>query len=439
MKLFTFKSLEQLLKTCFITASSVVVSLWLVIGLIQQWTVVNIVLTSAVISLLLWLCFSYSYNRALIAFKRASMHLEAVHNDDYCQYAKPAFSEGKVIDFHHELENLSAHLQLLKSRYDQNIFLVYRLIEQLDSPILVFDQHPQLTYANSAFNELFPQPWQIFRHSSPGLLGLEFVDEHWRFKEKQRDSKWQIRHSEFIDKGKTHQLMVFVNIESALRQSQLNAWQQLIRVLGHEIRNSLTPVSALAQGLSVKAEGEREKQALNVITERCQHLQDFVSRYASITKPFHLNCQLLSAANIAKRIQGLLKDIALEVEFKAESFWADPAFIEQVLLNVIKNANEASEPGEKIKLIFSESSTSSLIEVIDSGHGFANLDNLFVPLYSTKQNGQGIGLSFCRNIIEHHKGNINLVNNTNAPGVTVSISLPLSRPKNSAAKNNASE
>jgi len=434
MKLFTFKSLEQLLKVCFITTSFIVVSMWVVIGLIQHWSVLNIGLTSAAVLGVLWICFSYSYKRALIAFKRASMHLEAVHNNDYCQYAKPAFSEGKVIEFHQDLENLSSHLQLLKSRYDQNIFLVYRLIEQLDSPILVFDQHPQLTYANSAFNELYPQPWQIFRHSSPGLLGLEFVEGHWRFKEKLRDSKWQIRHSEFIDKGKTHQLMVFVNIESALRQSQLSAWQQLIRVLGHEIRNSLTPVSALAQGLSIKAEGEREKQALTVINERCLHLQEFVSRYASITKPFHLNCQLLSATNIATRIQGLLKEVPLEVEISAESFWADPAFIEQVLLNLIKNANEASQPEEKIKLIFSESSTGSLIEVVDSGHGFANLDNLFVPLYSTKQNGQGIGLSFCRNIIEHHKGSIKLVNNTGSPGVTVSIALPLAPPKNNTSE-----
>lgn len=214
-----------------------------------------------------------------------------------------------------------------------------------------------------------------------------------------------------------------------MRQSQLSAWQQLIRVLGHEIHNSLTPVSALAQGLSVKAEGEREKQALTVITERCQHLQNFVSRYASITKPFHLNCQRLVSANIAERLQGLLKDIQLEVALKTQYFWADPAFIEQVLINVIKNADEASEPGEKIKLIFSESANTSLIEVVDSGHGFANLANLFVPLYSTKQNGQGIGLSFCRNIIEHHKGRIDLVNNTNAPGVTVSISLPLMAPE----------
>ena len=96
-----------------------------------------------------------------------------------------------------------------------------------------------------------------------------------------------------------------------------------------------------------------------------------------------------------------------------------------MLLNIIKNADEASQPNDKIKLIFTQSDNTSVIEVIDSGHGFANLDNLFVPLYSTKQNGQGIGLSFCRNIIEHHRGTITLVNNTNALGVTVSISLPM--------------
>ncbi|MGB1198844.1 MAG: sensor histidine kinase [Thalassotalea sp.] len=425
MRLFAFNSLEQLLKTCFIVASILIIILWLTIVFIQEWTLTNAALSSAGITVLLWLFFSYIYQRTIIAFKRASMHLEAVKNEDYCQYAKPAFSTGKVIEFHQELENLSTHLQLLKSRYDQHIFLIYRLIEQLDSPILVFDQHPQLTYANSAFNELFPQPWQIFRHASPKLLGLEFIEGNWRFKDEVRNSKWQIRFSEFIDKGQTHQLIVFINIEAVLRQSQLSAWQQLIRVLGHEIRNSLTPVSALAQGLSLKAEGDREKQALTVITERCQHLQDFVSRYASITKPFHLNCQKILAANSAKRIQGLLKEVNLSVEINAEHFWADPAFIEQVLLNVVKNADEASEAGASIKLIFSENAKTSIIEVIDNGHGFANLDNLFVPLYSTKQNGQGIGLSFCRNVIEHHKGSITLANNANGVGVTVSIYLPL--------------
>lgn len=425
MKLFIFKSLEQLLKTSFITISLVVVILWSVIGITQHWTLVNICLTSFGVSVTCWLLFSYIYRRTIIAFKRPSMHPEAVRNNDYCQYAKPAYTQGKVIEFHHDLKSLSSHLQLLKSRYDQHIFLVYQLIEKLYSPIMVFDQRPQLTFANSAFNELFPQPWQIFRNSSPSLLGLVFVDDNWRFKGKYLDSKWQIRHSEFIEQGKTHHLMVFVNIESALRQSQLSAWQQLIHVLGHEIRNSLTPVSALAQGLSLKAKSDREKQALNFIREWCQHLEEFVSRYASITKPFHLNCQMISVSNITKRIQGLLKDIELKVTVNTEKFWADPAFIEQVLLNVIKNAFKASEPQSEIKLLFSEDSNMTLIEVIDSGHGFANLDNLFVPLYSTKQNGQGIALSFCRNIIEHHKGTITLINNENSSGVNVSILLPL--------------
>lgn len=439
MKLFIFKSLEQLLKTCFIAISLLVIGLYVIIGLTQEWSIINITISSAGIAYILWLSLFYTYNRILVAFKRASMHLDAVSNNDFCQYAKPAFIKGQVINFHHDLENLSDHLQQLKSRYDQHIFLVYRLIEQLDSPILVFDQNPQLTYANSAFNELYPQPWQIFRHASPSLLGLEYIDNQWKFTEQKRENKWEIRHSEFIDQGKTHLLMVFVDIESALRQSQLSAWQQLIRVLGHEIHNSLTPVSALAQGLSVKMNTDREKHALTVITERCQHLQDFVSRYASITKPFHLNCQLLSVPQLAARIQGLFENIDLAVETNTQHIWADPAFIEQVLINLIKNADEASENDETIRLVFSEENQKSVIKVIDNGQGFANLDNLFVPLYSTKQGGQGIGLSFCRNIIEHHHGTITLENNSleknsDVAGVTVTIILPLHKSEHNTEK-----
>ena len=425
MKLFTFKSLEQLLTVSFTAISIAILSLWLVIGLQQQWNSINIVLTSATLIGGLWFSFTHTYNRIMVAFKRATMHIEAIHNNDYAQYAKPTFDRGSVRAFHTDLKKLSAHLQLVKVKYDQNIFLVYRLIEQLDSPIMVFNQNTQLTYANSAFNELFPQPWQIFRHASPELLGLVFIGNHWCFSDKTYDNKWQIRHSEFIDQGKTHKLMVFVNIESALRKSQLDAWQQLIRVLGHEIHNSLTPVSAIAQGLNTKVQNNREKQALTVITERCQHLQDFVSRYASITKPFKLHCQRLTATNIGKRMQYLFKDTPLKLDIKVQTIWADPALIEQVLLNIIKNAAEASQPEETIQLIFSENITSSVIEIIDNGHGFSNLDNLFVPLYSTKQHGQGIGLSFCRNIIEHHNGTIHLTNNTDTAGVRVSISLPL--------------
>ncbi|MCJ8271368.1 MAG: sensor histidine kinase, partial [Psychrosphaera sp.] len=192
----------------------------------------------------------------LTAFDRANLHLDAIVQENYNQHAKPNFKQGKVADFHQQLIHLSQQLQAKKSNYDQHVFLVYQLIEQLDSPILVFNAKQQLSFANDAFYHLFGQHWQLFRHGSPELLGLSNTYQNspqqekskpaWQFEDAEKNNRWQIRQSEFIDAGQTYQLLVFIDIESALRENQLNAWQQIIRVLSHEIRNSLTPVSSLA-------------------------------------------------------------------------------------------------------------------------------------------------------------------------------------------------
>lgn len=355
------------------------------------------------------------------AFNRAALHLDAVNQEDYSQHAKPAFRQGKVAEFHQQLADLSIFLQQKKTHYDQHVYLVYQLIEQLQTPIMVFNARLKLSFANEAFYQLFEQPWQMFRHASPDLLGLDNRQANWQFKDPQRHQQWQIRQSGFIDGGETHHLLVFINIESALRESQLTAWQQIIRVLGHEIRNSLTPVSSLAESLADRADDKRDKMALNVITERCQHLQDFVSRYSSLSQKMHLSCQWLEVSALTERITGLFKNVAIDTQLSTKMIWADAVFIEQVLINLLKNAREAD--ASSIQLTFEQSGQSSIISVSDNGHGFANLDNLFIPLYSTKQQGQGIGLSFCRNIVEQHKGTINLINNTDK-GVTVTIRLP---------------
>ena len=189
--------------------------------------------------------------------------------------------------------NLAQRCSCQKSRYDQHVFLVYQLIGQLDAPILVFNAKQQLTFANGAFFLLKNQAWQLFRHASPQLLGLTKQDGKWHFQlddatTNNEAERWQIKQSEFIDSGEQHLLLVFVDIQSALRASQLNAWQQIIRVLGHEIRNSLTPVSSMSESLADKASNKRDRMALNVITERCMHLQSFVERYASLSKGTYL-------------------------------------------------------------------------------------------------------------------------------------------------------
>lgn len=422
MPSFKSKSLESYILyglACFTLPLLLSVG-WILVA--AQWQVWNIGLSLVVLILFLLMAIMRFKHKVMSSFDRALLHIEAVKVEDYNQYAKSEFKEGVTANFHNELTMLSEKMQTHKSQYDQHALLLYQLIDQLDTPMLVFNQKQKLTYANAAFSTLFGQPWQMVRLASPKLLGLVYTDKGWHLPSKEQ--QWHVSQSEFIDSGERHQLLVFTNIDSAIRASQLNAWQQIIRVLGHEIRNSLTPVSSLAESLSSKVDSSREKQALAIISERCLHLQDFVDRYSSLSQTLNLDVQKINISVFAQRLKGLYADNELKFNCKPEWLWADPTFIEQVFINLLKNSFEAQ--ATQVEINITENSTRTQITIIDNGHGLANTDNLFVPLFTTKQQGQGIGLTFCRNIIEQHGGSIELTNNTlPQSGVTVSIVLPL--------------
>ena len=427
MPIFKSKSLSAYIVTvlaCFALLFLLAVS-WILVA--ADWQAWNISLALVVVSLFLFIGIMRFKHRVMSSFNRALLHIEAVKVEDYNQYAKSEFKQGVTANFHNELTMLSEKMQTHKSQYDQHALLLYQLIDQLDTPMLVFNQKQKLTYANAAFSSLFGQPWQMYRLASPKLLGLIYTDKGWHLPGK--DQQWHVSQSEFIDSGERHQLLVFTNIDSAIRASQLNAWQQIIRVMGHEIRNSLTPVSSLAESLGSKLHSSREKQALAVISERCHHLQDFVNRYSSLSQTLNLDLQHINVAMFAERLKGLFSHNNLIFANKSLWLWADPTFIEQVFINLLKNAFEADAAQVKIEIRdispIHEKPQQSLIKVIDDGHGFANTDNLFVPLFTTKQQGQGIGLTFCRNIIEQHGGTIEIKNNlVPQKGMTVSITLP---------------
>tara|TARA_R110000751_G_scaffold307911_2_gene435274 strand:- start:86080 stop:87270 length:1191 start_codon:yes stop_codon:yes gene_type:complete len=387
-----------------------------------QWQAWNIGLTLVVVSLFLLLVVMRVKHRVISSFDRALLHIEAVKVEDYNQYAKSEFKEGVTAHFHDELTMLSKQMQTHKSQYDQHALLLYQLIDQLDTPMLVFNQKQKLSYANAAFSSLFGQPWQMYRLASPKLLGLVYTDKGWQLPS--QDQQWHVSQSEFIDSGERHQLLVFTNIDSAIRASQLNAWQQIIRVMGHEIRNSLTPVSSLAESLASKSVSTRDQQALAVISERCHHLQDFVNRYSSLSQTLALDIQKIHVPVFTERLNALFSQHNLTFVNKTQWLWADPTFIEQVFINLFKNAFEAE--ATEVKVEIKEKAQQSLIKVVDNGHGLANTDNLFVPLFTTKQQGQGIGLTFCRNIVEQHGGTIDIKNNI-APqkGMTVTLVLPV--------------
>ena len=261
----------------------------------------------------------------------------------------------------------------------------------------------------------------MFRYASATLLGLEFQHQGWQLVDKDKRDKWQIRHSQFMNDGENHQLLVFINIEPALREQQIQAWQQLIRVLSHEIRNSLTPVSSMAETLAEKSQDAREKQILDVITDRCLHLQSFVDRYTSLSRNLPINCHWISVNQLIDAARQLFKDIEISLTTTVEEVWADRDFIEQVLINLIKNSQEAR--AQHVSIDCAKQEQFFVIEICDDGQGFSNIQNAFVPLFTTKHNGQGIGLSFCRNVIEQHQG-IMEIHNNDEQGVTVMIVLP---------------
>ena len=353
--------------------------------------------------------------RMLSAFSRASVQLEALHNQDYSLQAKAAYRTGIAATFQTQLFQLSEQLQQRKSFFAEQQFLLYRLIDQLNTPILVFDHKQQLSYANNDFTALFGRPWQSLRHTSATQLGLA-PTPHWHFTESKRNKQWQIRQSRFLDQGQRHQLLVFINIQQALRENELQAWQQLIRVLSHEIRNSLTPVLALSEHLQTKLSSGREQEALQLISERSRHLQDFVNRYSELSKPLSVQRQTVSVQQLQAALQLLFQQhqlVGSEADF---SFESDPMLLQQVLINLIKNALETGSPPGTIELQFrrvtGQIDEATEICVVDQGSGISNPQDVFVPFYSTKPQGQGIGLALCQHIVEELAGELTLSNRT---------------------------
>lgn len=371
------------------------------------------------------------YRLVVEPFYRLTSQVESIRLEDYSQRMQSRYQTGIAHDLVEEINKLSEDLQTRKSRYDQHVFLIYRLIEQLDTPILVIDPKGKLSHANSAFSTWHKTPWQALKGIAVNEFGLDESEHGWRLNDEQQSKRWQLRHSHFHQDGDTFQLLILTNIEKELSAAEQDAWRRLIRVLGHEIRNSLTPIKSLAQSLEQMPflqghpEGERIKQALQVIVERSVGLQDFVERYANLSQEFKLNQQCFTATDLSNKLKLLNPDQIIDVDITDDEVWGDPILLEQVMINLIKNAAEATETKQPIRLEFAIKDGLQQIRVVDKGKGIQNPDNLFVPFYTTKPSGQGIGLTFCRNIIEQHNGTLSLASNNDAQGATAEISLPI--------------
>lgn len=216
-------------------------------------------------------------------------------------------------------------------------------------------------------------------------------------------------------------------------------WQRLIRVIGHEVNNSLAPISSLCQTLeTLLARGDSEarqaaiREGLQVIGQRARGLQEFISVYSRIARLPDPDKVLFPVRHLVDRVRGMFPEGALAPpgDVPDVRLYGDPIHLEQALINLIKNALEANAGSdEAVVFLVRVRDANCEFEVADAGPGIANPGNLFVPFYTTKTEGAGIGLVLSRNIVAKHHGQLTLENRGGRSGALARMTLPLPPPE----------
>jgi signal transduction histidine kinase len=237
----------------------------------------------------------------------------------------------------------------------------------------------------------------------------------------------------FRQGGLRHQLLVLSNVSRALREEELKAWQRIVRVIGHELNNSLAPIKSISGSLTSilqketrSADWEEDmRRGLAVIGSRSESLSRFMAAYARLAKLPQPKFQPVDIASLVRRVVGLETRMAITVETGPTlTIQADGDQLEQLLINLVRNAVDASlETGGGVRVRWEASGSHFDVVVQDDGPGLPNTTNLFVPFFTTKPGGSGIGLVLSRQIAEAHGGALMLENRQNGSGCEARLRL----------------
>jgi two-component system, NtrC family, nitrogen regulation sensor histidine kinase NtrY len=250
--------------------------------------------------------------------------------------------------------------------------------------------------------------------------------------------RWGIRRGSFRQGGSPHHLVVLTDLRRALREEERQAWQRLIRVLGHELNNSLAPIQSVAQSLetSVQRAAAPEsgnavlddmRQGLAIIRSRTEALGRFMGAYTQLAKLPKPKLLPVEFGALVRRVAALERRLPIQLSTGPDiNIQADRDQLEQLLINLIRNAGDAvAETNGCVGLEWTASPSHLDLYVVDDGPGISNPTNLFVPFFTTKPSGSGIGLVLSRQIAEAHGGSLTLENRTDRRGCKAHLRLPL--------------
>lgn len=399
-----------------------------------QWTL-------SVLMVLTWLSFAFTaQSRVVFPLRTLSNLLAALREGDFSIRARGASQEDALGEVLREVNALGETLRQQRLGALEATALLRKVMEEIDVAVFAFDGGGALRLVNRAGERILNQPEERLLGGNAVDLGLaECLSgdtpriEQIAFPGK--SGRWEIHRGSFREAGLAHQLLVITDLSRALRDEERQAWQRLIRVLGHELNNSLAPIKSVAENLgSVLSRKDRAddwqedmRSGLNIIAARTDGLARFMSAYARLAKLPPPTFQGVDVGVWIRRVTGLESRLHVKLETGPEiRIQADPDQLDQLLINLLRNAVDASlETGGGVRVGWDQDEAYIDVWVQDDGPGIPNPTNLFVPFFTTKPGGSGIGLVLSRQIAEAHGGTLTLENREGFRGCEARLRLPL--------------
>ena len=368
--------------------------------------------------------------------------LLALREGDFSFRARGARRRDPLGDVLSEINGLGHTLQTQRRGALEATALLSAVIKEIDVAIFAFDAAGVLRLVNPAGQALLGQPGERLLGREAASIGLlECLEgEPNRLLSPaafpRAFGRWGMRRTTFREDGRPHQLVVLGDLSRPLREEQLKAWQRLVRVLGHELNNSLAPIKSIAATLGTSMERsprppdwEQDMQGgLGIIASRAESLERFLQGYTRLAKLPPPQSAAFDLPAILRRAAALEHRIEVEVRPGPNvALVADAAQVEQAVINLVKNAVEASldQRFPQVRISWRISSGAAEVSVEDNGAGIEDTANLFVPFFTTKPEGSGIGLVLCQQIAENHGGSLDLYNRDDRTGCIAILRLPL--------------
>lgn len=393
---------------------------------------------------LLWWGFSFAVRGWVLSrLQTLSSLLAALREGDYSFRARDARSNDPLGEVMLEVNTLGETLREQRLETLEATNLLHRVMAEIEVAIFAFDDGQRLRLVNRAGERLLGQATERILGSRAEKLGLDdcLRGEPVAILNKAfagKPGRWGVRRSYFRSQGLPHQLLVLSDLSLTLREEERFAWQRLVRVLGHELNNSLAPIKSITGSLGHlmlrkprPTDWEEDlHRGLEVIRSRCDSLNRFMQAYTRLARLPQPKIGPVELGVLIHRVMGLETRLPIILEAGPDlTIQADGDQLEQLLINLVKNAVDAAlQTQGAARMGWIKNNDRLEVWVEDDGPGLSDTANLFVPFYTTKSNGLGIGLVLSRQIAEAHGGRLSLENRETGQGCEARLYLPLEQP-----------